>query len=60
MADGKLNRAPGLDSSEVKLMSSQFKKRDSERKGDKKQENLRKKLIEDNIDDLRDISGEEK
>jgi hypothetical protein len=37
---------------------SQFKKRESERKGDKKQENLRKKLIEENIEDLRDISGE--
>jgi hypothetical protein len=39
---------------------SQFKKRDVERKGGKKQENLSKKLIKDNLDDLRNISGNEK
>jgi hypothetical protein len=39
---------------------SQFKKRDVERKGGKKQENLTKKLIEENLDDLRNISGDEK
>jgi hypothetical protein len=43
----------------VSLMS-QFKKRDIERKGGKKQENLSKKLIEENLDDLRGISGNEK
>jgi hypothetical protein len=39
---------------------SQFKKRNVERKGAKKQENLSKKLIEENLDDLRNISGNEK
>ena len=43
----------------VSLMS-QFKKRDVERKGGKKQENLSKKLIEENLDDMRNISGNEK
>jgi hypothetical protein len=38
---------------------SQFKKRDVERKGGKKQENLTKKLIEENLDDLRNISETE-
>ena len=38
---------------------SQFKKRDVERKGEKKQENLTKKLIEENLDDLRNISETE-
>ena len=38
---------------------SQFKKRDVERKGAKKQENLSKKLIEENLDDLRNISETE-
>lgn len=35
-----------------------FKKRDVERKGDKKTENLEKKLIEENLDDLVGPSGE--
>jgi hypothetical protein len=39
---------------------SEFKKRNAERKGGKKQESRSKKLIEENLDDLRDISGEEK
>jgi hypothetical protein len=39
---------------------SEFKKRGAERKGGKKQENLSKKLIEENLEDLRDMSGEEK
>jgi hypothetical protein len=39
---------------------SEFKKRNAERKGGKKQESLSKKLIEENLEDLRDISGEEK
>jgi hypothetical protein len=38
---------------------SQFKKRDVERKGGKKQENLSKKLIEENLDDLRTTSKNE-
>jgi len=38
---------------------SQFKKRDIERKGDKKRENLDRKLIEENLEDVRDISGKE-
>jgi hypothetical protein len=42
------------------ILVSQFKKRDVERKGDKKQENRTKKLIEENLEDLRDISGNEK
>jgi hypothetical protein len=36
-----------------------FKKRDAERKGDKKQESLRKKLIEENLEDLRGKTPEE-
>jgi hypothetical protein len=36
-----------------------FKKRDAERKGDKKQESLRKKLIEENLEDLRGETEEE-
>jgi hypothetical protein len=43
----------------VRLVS-EFKKRGVERKGGKKQENLSKKLIEENLEDLRDMSGEEK
>jgi hypothetical protein len=39
---------------------SQFKKRNVERKGGKKQENLSKKLIEENLDDLRDVAENEK
>ncbi|MFB3765614.1 MAG: hypothetical protein ACE14P_10275 [Methanotrichaceae archaeon] len=38
---------------------SEFKKRGVERKGGKKQENLSKKLIEENLEDLRDISSKE-
>ena len=37
-----------------------FKKRDAERKGGKKQETLSKKLIEENLDDLRGSGKEEK
>ena len=36
-----------------------FKKRDAERKGGKKQEILSKKLIEENLDDLRGSGNEE-
>lgn len=39
---------------------SEFKKRNAERKGNQKQESRSKKLIEENLEDLRDISGEEK
>jgi len=37
-----------------------FKKRDTERKGGKKQENLHKKLMEENLDDLIGKGEEEK
>lgn len=57
--DGKVNTITEQDFDRVRLMS-EFKKRDAERKGGKKQENRSKKLIEENLDDLRDISGEEK
>jgi hypothetical protein len=39
---------------------AEFKKRDAERKGGKKQEILSKKLMEDNLDDLRGTAKEEK
>ncbi len=57
--DGKLNTIPERESDQVRLMSD-FKKRNAERKGGKKQESRSKKLIEENLEDLRDISGEEK
>jgi hypothetical protein len=57
-ADGKVNTTSDNDEIWVSLMS-QFKKRDVERKGGKKQENLSKKLIEENLDDLRNISETE-
>ncbi len=41
------------------ILMSQFKKRDVERKGGKKQEILSKKLIEENLDDLRNTSEDE-
>ncbi len=34
------------------MLVPKFQKRNVERKGDKKAENLEKKLIEDNLDDL--------
>ena len=37
-----------------------FKKRETERKGDKKTENLEKKLIEENLEDLVGTTGGEK
>jgi hypothetical protein len=37
-----------------------FKKRDTERKGDKKEEIKSKKLMEENLDDLRGRGEEEK
>jgi len=37
---------------------SQFKKRDAERKGDKKQENKAIKLIQENLEGPEDISEE--
>ncbi|HEX7445314.1 MAG TPA: hypothetical protein VF300_02895 [Methanothrix sp.] len=37
-----------------------FKKRDAERKGDKKEETKSKKLMEENLDDLRGRGEEEK
>jgi len=38
---------------------SKFKKRDLERKGDKKQQILEKKLIDDNLESLTSSKGEE-
>ncbi|MHC1631839.1 MAG: hypothetical protein ACXQT4_06120 [Methanotrichaceae archaeon] len=40
------------------MMLVPFKKRNAERKGYKKMENLEKKLIEDNLDDLVGTGGE--
>ncbi len=57
--DGKLNTVPEREFDQVRLMS-EFKKRNAERKGGKKQESRSRKLIEENLEDLRDISGEEK
>jgi hypothetical protein len=37
-----------------------FKKRNAERKGDKKQESLSKKLIEESLEDLRGKTEEER
>ncbi len=37
---------------------SKFNKRDSERKGDKKLENLEDKLIQENLDELKGDGGE--
>ncbi len=41
------------------MLLPKFKKRDVERKGDKKTENLEKKLIEENLDDLVEAAGGE-
>jgi len=41
------------------IRMSKFKKRDLERKGDKKQEILEKKLIDDNLKSLTNSQGEE-
>lgn len=41
------------------MLVPKFKKRDTERKGDKKTENLEKKLIEENLEDLVGTGGEE-
>ncbi|KUK43642.1 MAG: hypothetical protein XD72_1970 [Methanothrix harundinacea] len=41
------------------MLVPKFKKRDAERKGDKKTENLEKKLIEENLEDLVGTGGEE-
>jgi len=61
----------GKEKSDERLIASQiekkagvmllpkFKKRDVERKGDKKTENLEKKLIEENLEDLVGTGGEE-
>lgn len=42
------------------MLVPQFKKRDIERKGGKKSENFEKKLIENNLDDLKGTGGEGK
>ncbi len=41
------------------IRMSKFKKRDLERKGDKKQQILEKKLIDDNLESLTSSQGEE-
>jgi len=41
------------------MLVPKFKKRETERKGDKKTENLEKKLIEENLEDLVGTGGEE-
>jgi hypothetical protein len=43
----------------VVMLVPKFKKREVERKGDKKTENLEKKLIEENLEDLVGTGGEE-
>ena len=61
---GRSSRSEGLTERLIQLqitmnmvsLMSQFKKRDVERKGGKKQEILSKKLIEENLDDLRTTS----
>jgi len=40
------------------MLVPQFKKRNIERKGDKKLENLEKKLIKNNLEDLKGTGGE--
>jgi hypothetical protein len=47
------------DDQKVRFLSD-FKKRDAERKGGKKEEIKSKKLIEENLDDLRGRGEEEK
>ncbi len=64
---GRSSRSEGLTERLIQLqitmnmvsLMSQFKKRDVERKGGKKQENLSKKLLEENLDDLRTTSENE-
>ena len=41
------------------IRMSKFKKRDLERKGDRKQQILEKKLIDDNLESLTSSQGEE-
>lgn len=41
------------------MLVPKFKKREVERKGNKKTENLEKKLIEENLEDLVGTGGEE-
>ncbi len=50
---------PASVGSKVRFLAD-FKKRDAERKGDKKEETKSKKLMEENLDDLRGRGEEEK
>jgi hypothetical protein len=58
LADGKVNYDLLKGRIRVKTMAD-FKKRNAERKGGKKEEIKRKKLIEENLDDLRGRGEEE-
>ena len=55
----RLITVPGADGLKVRFLSD-FKKRGTERKGGKKEEIKSKKLIEENLDDLRGRGEEEK
>ncbi len=57
--DGKVNYTSRERRSKVRFLAD-FKKRDTERKGDKKEEIKSKKLMEENLDDLRGRGEEEK
>ncbi len=55
----RLIRVPARDEIRVRFLSD-FKKRNTERKGGKKEEIKSKKLMEENLDDLRGRGEEEK
>ena len=57
--DGKVNYTSRVCRLMVRFLAD-FKKRDAERKGDKKEEIKSKKLMEENLDDLRGRGEEEK
>ena len=57
--DGKVNYTSRERRTKVRFLAD-FKKRDTERKGDKKEEIKSKKLMEENLDDLRGRGEEEK
>jgi len=59
MNDGKLNY-PSHSSEEVVRFLADFKKRNAERKGGKKEEIKSKKLMEENLDALRGRGEAEK
>jgi hypothetical protein len=57
VGNGKINTSPGQYLVEVRLVPK-FKKRNIERKGGKKVENLEMKLIKNNLKDLAGTGGE--